>query len=311
MHLNLTELVRRKIETIGIEASAKYFGTSTGTTSLWNRGGKPSLEAGQLILNEYYSNVELLNQAVDGKAPEAELWKGRDVIFLLPVYKSLSPATQKTLFYQYAKYGADKIGILMHSRTLIDEARNILAMKFLRSTAEWAFFIDDDMVLPCGSADIFNNEFNAQIPKPYADYLFIDQMMKNDLPLVGALYFGRHHAGKGQYSGAFESDIENRNAHQLINPGLKPCSWVATGAMKIHRSVFEKIMQVAPEYFPDIIPTQEGRPWSFFQRMGHGIGEDVSFNYRAAKAGFQPYVDTSLICLHQGDCYYGPSNTSS
>jgi GT2 family glycosyltransferase len=184
-------------------------------------------------------------------------------------------------------------------------------MKFLRTTAEWAIFVDDDIVLPCGSADVFNQEFQAGIPNPYAGYLFIDRMMSNNLPLVGALYFGRHPAGKAQYSGGFESAIENRAAHQLVNPGIKPCSWVATGAMKIHRSVFERIMAVAPEHFPDIIPTQEGKAWSFFQRMGKGIGEDVSFCWRAAKAGIQPHVDTSLICLHEGICYYGPANTSS
>lgn len=309
MQLKLAEIVRKKIEQLGNEEASKFFGVSSGTTSLWARGGNPSLEAGQLVLNEYYSDVDLLNKAVAGMTSEGELWKGRNVMFLLPVYKSLSPATQKTLYYQYAKYGAEKIGILMHTRTLIVEARNILVMKFLRTTAEWAIFVDDDIVLPCGSADIFNNEFGAALPKPYADYLFIDQMMKNDLPLVGALYFGRHQAGKAQYSGGFESVIENANAHKLVNAGLRPCSWVATGAMKIHRSVFEKMMAKAPEFFPDIIPTQEGRPWGFFRQYGNGVGEDVSFCYRAAKVGVQPYVDTSLVCLHEGTCYYGPANT--
>lgn len=309
MQLSLADKVRAKIELLGQERASKYFGISIGTVSLWARGGKPSLEAGQLILNEYYSNVEILNQVVDGQMPKSELWEGRNVIILLPVYRNISYATQKTLFHNYSKYGAEKIGLIMYPRTLIVEARNILAMKFLRTTAEWAIFIDDDIVLPCGSADVFNNEFGAALPKPYSEYLFIDRIMENNLPLVGALYFGRHAAGKAQYSGGFESAVENANAHKLVNPGIKPCSWVATGAMKIHRSVFEKIMTAAPEHFPDIIPTQEGRPWGFFRQFGNGIGEDVSFCYRAAKVGVQPHVDTSLICLHEGTCYYGPSNT--
>jgi len=310
MKLNLTDKVRDKISQIGQEKASQLFGVSIATISLWARGSKPSLEAGQIILNDYYSNTELLNQVVDGQTPKIELWEGRNVIFLLPVYRTISAATQKTLFYQYAKYGADKIGIIMHTRTLIVEARNILAMKFLRTKAEWAIFVDDDVVLPCGSADVFNNEFNAMLPKPHSEYLFIDKMMSNNLPLVGALYFGRHPAGKGQYSGAFDSPLENSRAHRLEDAGIKPCSWVATGAMKIHRSVFEKIMQEAPEHFPDIIPTLEGRPWDFFKSLGHGIGEDVSFCFRASKVGIQPHVDTSLICLHEGSCFYGPANTT-
>jgi len=310
MQLNLTDKVRAKIESIGQAKAAEFFGVSEGTIALWSRGKRPSLEAAQLVLNEYYTDTEKLDDAVKGNVPDAELWPGRNVIFLLPCYKGLSPETQESLYYQYSKYGASKIGILMHSRTLIVEARNVLAQKFLRTTAEWAIFIDDDIILPPGSADVFNTRWNAQLPKPYADYLFIDQIMSSNTLLVGALYFGRHPAGKGQYSGAFESPIENANAHKMVNAGLKPCSWVATGAMKIHRSVFEKIMSVAPEKFPDIIPTKEGRAWGFFNTMGQGMGEDVSFCVRAGQAGIQPYVDTSLVCLHQGNFNYGPATTT-
>jgi hypothetical protein len=165
------------------------------------------------------------------------------------------------------------------------------------------------MVLPCGNGDVYNGKYGMGLPKPYCDFLFVDRILSHNQPLVGALYFGRHPEGKGQYAEAFESAQENLNAHRLVRPGLKPTKWVATGALCIHRSVFEKIRDAAPEKFPDILPKKPGGNIAYFRRISADYGEDVSFNIRATAVGIQPYIDTSLICGHVGPTVYGPNNT--
>ena len=300
----LADLVRKKIDTLGMEEAAKFFGVSLGTCHNWARGKSPSIEACQLMLEEWGS-------AGDYRSDVAEIdkWQGRNVIFCLPQYKTLCPDTQRSLFYNYSKYGAQKIGLLIQQRTIITEARNILAARFLKTSAEWMIMVDDDMILAPGSAEVFNGEFGADLSMPYAGMLFIDRIMESNHPIVGSLYFGRHKKGRAQWSGGFESDAENAANHRMIGAGLKPARWVGTGAIRIHRSVFEKIMDAAPEKFPEIMPREGFDRYGFFAQIKPGLGEDVSLCLRAQQVGITPMIDTALVSLHIGEARYGPTNT--
>ena len=302
MSIDLRKIVLDLIEFLGTAAAAEKFQVSPNTIKNWRNGSVPSLEATQIALNEWYGEA--------GSQKAAYEWEGRNVCFLMPCYKELTTATHDTLFRNYAKYGANKIARLQENNTLIEDARNMLGHRFMTETkAEWAIMIDDDMVLPWGDAEGYNNMYGMGLPAPFAGMHFIDRILSHQKQLVGALYFGRHPKGKAQYAEAFESDEEDKNAHRLVRPGLKPTRWVATGALAIHRSVFQAIMDNAPEKFPDIIPKRPDHPWAFFKRMGPLIGEDISMCARALSVGVQPYVDTALICGHVGPTVYGPSNT--
>ena len=87
--------------------------------------------------------------------------------------------------------------------------------------------------------------------------------------------------------------------------------WVATGFIKISRSVFTKMKEaIDAGQFPDLKP-KEGQGWyGYFTPTSVGVGEDVSFGLRAKKLGISSYLDASLICLHaDGNTLYGPRNT--
>lgn len=304
MTTDLRQLVTETITSLGTEESARKFGVSKQTIINWAKGGTPPIDAAQMVLDEY--------QGVKSEESQTISWEGREVFFLIPSYNQMTIETHDTMFRNYAKYGSEKIGLLTEKNTLIEDARNILVHRFMQTAkGKKAIFIDDDTVLPCGSGEVFNGTYNMGLPKPYCDYLFVDRILSHNQPLVGALYFGRHRTGKGQYAEAFESDQENMNAHRLIRPGLKPTKWVATGAMCIDRSVFEKIKEEAPKKFPDILPKNPKDPVAYFRRMAYGVGEDVSFCLRATAVGFQPMVDTALICGHVGSTVYGPNNTNA
>jgi transcriptional regulator with XRE-family HTH domain len=303
MSLDLRKLVTDIIANIGRAESATKFGVSRQTIANWEAGGAPSVEAVQIALNEWYANG-------GGAIAQAASWEGRKVFFLLAAYEHMCLDTHDSLFRNYARYGPEKIGILMEKGTLIEDARNTLCTRFMKEKeSEYAIMIDVDMVLPVGDSAVTNNTYRIPIPAPFSSYLFIDRILSHNKPLVGGLYFGRHSGGKAQYAEAFESDIEDQNAHRLIRPGLKATRWVATGAMCVHRSVFQAIQDAAPEKFPDIIPQRPDQPWAYFRRLGPQIGEDVSFCMRATACGIQPYVDTGLICGHVGLTNFGPTNT--
>jgi hypothetical protein len=303
MSIDLRQLVVEVITSLGPKEAARKFGVSMQTITNWSKGGTPPIDAAQMVLDEYQGVKEEVTQAVS--------WEGRKVFFLIPSYNQMTMETHDTMFRNYAKYGPEKIGLLHEKCTLIEDARNILAHRFMQTHGETAIMIDDDMVLPCGSGDVFNGIYNMGLPKPYCDYLFVDRILSHNQPIVGALYFGRHRTGRGQYAEAFESDQENLNAHRLVRPGLKPTKWVATGGMCVQRQVFEKIRAEASKKFPDILPKNDKDPVAYFRRMGYGVGEDVSFCLRAAAVGFTVYVDTALICGHVGPTVYGPNNTQS
>lgn len=234
-------------------------------------------------------------------------------MMLLPVYRYFNPDTHFTLFANYAKYGPEKIGMEVVKRTVIHEARNILVHKFMKTDAEWAIMCDDDMILPCGNAAIFNGNFRANVPTQNASFNSISRIMSHgkDKQIIGGLYFGRHEFGQAQCSLGFDGGWENENI-KLRNrsyTGVLPVRWVATGFLRIHRSVFETLRkEIDGGRFPECKPVNDAMWHGYFSPIKVGIGEDVSFCLRAKECGITSYVDTDLILLHDG---YGPSNTKN
>jgi hypothetical protein len=309
--MDFRKLVKDKIEELGVRSASKFFGVSLGTVSNWHTGKtSPSLEAVELALGDH--DWETFNPKPIATEEVKEVkWEGKNVIILQPVYRTLNADTHFTLFANYAKYGADKIGLIQEKRTVIHEARNILSHKFLQTTAEYAIMVDDDMILPCGSSGIFNGRYGAGVSEESASFNAITRIMSHssDKEIVGALYFGRHRAGKAQCSRGFTSESENKALRKFGYSGLIQDEWVGTGFMRIHRSVFDKFKQaIDGGKWPECHPPADDSWYGFFNPIRVRMGEDVSFCRRAKELGIQTYIDTSLICLHNGECNWGPSN---
>lgn len=309
--MDLRKAVRDKIALIGVEEATKYFGVSAGTVSNWSTGKTaPSIDAAQMVLTEQ----PVADPVADVPTPELVQWDGRKVMMLLPVYKSFSPHTHYTLFANYAKYGPEKIGMEIKMQTVIHESRNILIHNAMNNTkAETFIMVDDDMVLPTGNPGHINGVYRGNLPVKAASEVALSRIMSHgsDKGIVGALYVGRHSAGRAQCESGFTSDAENKKLHTNGYDGLKKEGWVATGMIKIERWVIEKMKEaIDAGEFPDCKP-EKGRWYGYFNPLKVGVGEDVSFGTRAAKLGIQSYLDTGLICLHMGDQAWGPGNTSS
>lgn len=243
------------------------------------------------------------------------MWEGRKVRLLMPVYRTFNAKTHFTLFACYAGYGPTKIGIEQPVEgTVIHEARNILIHRAMSNPEGDTFImIDDDMVLPCGSAPYFNGNMKAGVRPEQAAYNAISRIMSHgkEKEIVSALYFGRHEYGVAQCEWGFGKKHTNREFRAGEHKGLVPMGWVATGFLKIERSAILKLQKAIDEgMFPECKP-KEGQGWyGYFTPVSTGIGEDVSFGLRMNKIGVQSYLDASLVCLHaDGGTLYGPRNT--
>jgi hypothetical protein len=302
---DLRKLVREKIDGLGIKESAIFFGVSIGTISNWSTGKTdPSVDAVERVLME---------MEADAPKEDAE-WEGKDVVIGLPVYRDFQPDCHFTLFANYAKYGPEKLGLIMEKRTMIYEARNIITHKFLKTGAKKLIMFDSDMVLPCGNAALFNGRYKAGLPESKAGLNTITRLTSHtpEKQIVGVLYFGRHDVGKVQcYKGFHDEAFADEVRENKVN-GVFPDKWVATGGIMIHRDVFLAMdPHIDSGKWPECKPVAEDLYRGYWNPVSVGIGEDVSFCRRAGEIGITSYVDADLICLHAGDRLYGPNNTKS
>lgn len=314
--MDLRKLVIAKIKDLGEQDASKWFGVSIGTISNWKLGKtQPSVAAAQAVLAEKMGDEGVKEMPLSDAGNLQEfVWKGKEVMILSPVYKSFHPYTHFTLFANYAKYGPEKIGLLVEGMTLVYEARNILIKKALDTDCKTFIMVDDDMIFPCGNEILFNGKFQAGVSKESASFNLISRLMASgrDKGIVGALYFGRHSKGRAQNSLGFKDNQENDKFRKGLYKGLIPLDWVGTGAIKIERWVLEKMNEaIDAGKWPECKKPREDYWRGPFNPKQAGTGEDVSFCLRAKEIGIQTYLDASLVCLHIGDTIFGPRNTSN
>ncbi len=126
------------------------------------------------------------------------------------------------------------------------------------------FFTDDDVFFPP----------NALI-----------RLLEHQLPIIGGLYYAKTAAKQPLMLGA-----ETHGTIQSWEPGaIVPCWAHGMGCTLIERRVFEDI---EPPWFR----TMQGEFVS--EREFRQETEDVHFCRKAREVGYQPTVDTGLLCLH-------------
>jgi hypothetical protein len=332
----LSDIVSRKIRELGIPASAEYFEVQEALIRQWDRGSKrPSLEAVEKVFRAPEFEP-------DGKVKEAE-WDGKKVVMLLPWYKSTSPITAFSVMGLLDK---TKVSVIMSfGDAFIAHTRNKLAHQFLKTDVEWAFWVDDDMIIPWGNAAWFNAYSGYNLPSHFAGMHALNRLMSHGKTLVGGCYFGRRWGGRPVYSEGASSKEEAEYVRRGPHDTLKPTRWVGTGAMLMHRSVLLDVELKFPELrrvddrpghwftssehdllqastecldiLDDKAATSESRVARVreilhdgrHRSMAHsklGMGEDVQFCIRAAQAGHQAHVDLGLLCGHVGSYCFGP-----
>lgn len=273
--------------------------------------------------------------------PESKMFEGKKVCIALPWYRMVEP---RTAFSIMALLDRKKTAVMLnHGDCFIAHCRNKIADNFLKSNMEWMLTLDSDMIVPFGNAKLFNAFTNFNLPDKFAGLHTIDRLLASGKTLIGGLYFGRWTNAKPVYAEGAESKQEEefvrRGPHDLI----KPCRWVGTGALLVHRTVLTDIERT----FPHLARNDKGVAGQWFTSSEHdsvqsvtqvlklieedpnlsteqireilldgrrksnkfsglSVGEDVILCHRAAQSGHQPFVDLGLLCGHSGEFVYGP-----
>ena len=300
-------------------------------------------------MNEDHNNgagVELIDIPAAPSLPSAESLRQK-VMIALPWMKSANPVTA---FCVASLVDKRRTALLLnHGDSFVAHSRNSIGDKFLASGLEWLLTIDDDMIVPNGHADWFNENTGFNLPARYAGLNTLDRLLSHGKTLVGGLYFGRNKHGPPMYEAGCNNPDEAKFARMAPHDTVRPTRWVATGCLLIHRKVFLDIEKA----FPRLARKPNGKGGNWFSTSEHrllervdeireylskgpmdgekalkafqllesasaearhnsglGFGEDVQFSIRAKEAGHQPYVDLGLVCGHVGACVYGPGNTT-
>lgn len=155
------------------------------------------------------------------------------------------------------------------SGTTIAEKRNLCVRKFLAGPEEWLLFLDSDMTPP---PDV------------------IPRLIRHQLPIVGALCFGRRPpfvAAAGHWRDGQLEHLSDFKANALVSVDV-----IGTGCVLLHRRVLETLDAPRAD---DSAPLG---PW--FKADTEGAAEDVAFCRLARAAGFEIWVDTSTVVGHLG-----------
>lgn len=229
-------------------------------------------------------------------------------------YRALNMEVHHSLFFNYKHYGPENIEFIRAPRsTEIHRARSQVANAFLATKNEYLIMVDDDMVIPFGNgaafAQIVKTNGGGAYKEEWGNVCGLSKIMSHgtDKGIVGGYYVSR---GADRNPMVWDANVEPKDLKAGNASGLIPCRWLATGFMRIHRSVLEKMKEAAPAKFPEIMPrgnpNTPGYYYSYFLPRQHHMGEDASFAHRANTLGIQSYLDADIKCGHIGEYIYAP-----
>ena len=209
------------------------------------------------------------------------------VTVLCPISESVNPLVFQSALAAIGHAAAAGVKVEfvgVTERTLVDTARNILTREFLKTTSEWAFWMDADMILPRDAIVKLLNVANQKQAKMVTGIYYQRgnkfwpvcwvrdpalESGKKAVPVNGQEYNANEHLGIPVLPGP-----EAKEPFKVNTAGF--------GCCLIHRNVFEA--------------TED--PW--FRFLHKQCSEDFFFFVNAKKKGFDLWADPSLRLGHVG-----------
>lgn len=275
----LSDLVVSKCKELGTEKAAEFFAVGEGLVRQWVAGSKPvSLAAVDKVFSpssEGFAGVS---------------WEGKRVMLMLPWYKTTHPLTA---FCLLALLDRAKMGAAMEfGDALIANARNKLLDTLVTSGVEHGFFLDDDMIVPCGNAGWFNRYTGLALPENFAGLNALDRLVSHKKTMVSGLYFQRKEGGRPVYlEGLLETpagDAEMRAARLAPQNELKQVEWAGTGCLLVHRSVPLDIRAKMPW----LAPQAPGESFHYFSSASDSLIQTLPGVADQLKGSLAEYAQT-------------------
>ncbi len=209
------------------------------------------------------------------------------VAIVVPIAQVVEPKVLQSMMKLTAysqKHGVDIANVGITERQLIDDARNMLAETFLKTPAEWIFWMDSDMT--------FDEDALVKL---------LETAKKKDAKMVTGIYYQR----KGMNYPCLWSrgeELQNGDVTGVLTKKGQSNKYMGTfvfphpdkkepfevhaagfGCVLLHRSVLE------------VMP----RPW--FQFIKGVCSEDFYFFVNAHEYGFKLWADPTITLGHIGD----------
>ncbi len=234
----------------------------------------------------------------------------------LPFYGEFSGqwVTQTLQFTAALSQSVQLVEVIASGVMTADHNRNVIVHEFLKSKADWLFWIDSDTIIPAGA---------------------VERLLAHGKTMVSGLYYGKNEPhmpiAYTVYNGAY-TPIDKTikwNKGEIIKVDA-----VGMGCMLTHRSVFEDVLSnyevfqipgggLVPIHKNDILgevhennshehdgkvykgqqrvrlihPTLAELKFPFFM-VDHLRTEDMFFMDMAKRVGHTPVLDTSVECGH-------------
>lgn len=191
----------------------------------------------------------------------------------IPTYGPTDPRHNRCVRMAVAHataHGVNWVGDVSTDRVVHDGARNASAKAAIDCGADGIVWIDSDMIIPIDGITRL---------VAYAD----------TYDFVSGVYFQRH---PEHYPLVYAYDPEvDAFRHMLKWPTgvIFPAGAVGFGFCYTSTKMLKRMREELPE------DTAKG--WFNWTKFS----EDITFCYRARKLGYQPHVDTALLCGHLGD----------
>jgi len=239
------------------------------------------------------------------------------VAFGIPSYGSQSPTWWVPFTRQVGllhKYGIEFVDVFNHGTMRTDGNRNVIARHFLKSEAEWLFWVDADNVNPVASVrrllDTAGNERTLVCGIYYTKE-------KNPIPVV---YIhkkdGRYrHLTQWERGEIIQIDaagmncvLMHRSVLEDIDKNYVSLRLTNGGDIAVHRDdiegdVFEDVGDQTDNKVIDgqfrlrVYTPTEPINVPFFE-LRFGRTEDMNFFEKARRSGHQLWLDTSVECGH-------------
>ena len=239
------------------------------------------------IVEEVFESPIIESRTPEGMPSYRCEFGGRDIFVGMVAYKTTNPVTAFVLTALALDFGRDKIRFDMEcGNSMIYQARNKLAAKFLETDARWLLMLDDDMIPCIGRPEwmrFWVPSARNVLDLPLQRHI-IHKLIGDNKTIVGAAYFERREG-----AGLVCSDQSLVPRARQYDDAVVEVDWLGTGAMLVHRRVFEDIDKT----YPDIDK-------NYFHPIDGKTGEDISFCIRAKKAGHATHIDLSVPTFHLG-----------
>lgn len=301
MAFDLNSLPAYYVGKYGLPKIATVLGKSPSIVAMWQSKSKFPLDAVSRLLDFDPEPLATIKPLYTNPEP------GKKLAIIMPCIGAPTPKAVDCLMKLY-----DPREMAFHRVAFnnLSVARASGAAWFLRGPFDWSYWMDADMITPCGDGAWYKEASGLHdMPEAFANINSIFRSLWHKKTIVSCSYVSKSLPAVPQFGGGGLPEFANLVSKGPVNRLIER-PWAGMGGMLVHRNVFEDIIATQGNEIrmkPDGIgsPKRFNYEYAFFQPMDCEVcGDDVPFCIRAARAGHKTYVDLAIQAAHVGDRAY-------